>query len=231
MLKLDVRETMGLRQAKLLQADEAEGRSSKGKKEYDRWREARAAMIAGGETLSLRTAIATEHAADPGAQAMGRAAAIELVQSPRSPDRRHGTRFGTMVHAVLSRIALDADRTAVAAAAVFFARTLGASEDETQATVEAVLTALSSPVIRRAALATTIRREAPLSLVLGDGTLVEGVADLAFLDATEGWTVVDFKTDRQIESRLDEYRAQLALYMRAITNATGSPSRGILLHI
>ena len=66
-----------------------------------------------------------------------------------------------------------------------------------------------------------------------DGVLVEGVADLAFVESspTPRWTVVDFKTDAAIEPRLDEYRGQLALYMRAIERASGIPTRGILLRI
>ena len=230
-LKLDVRETMGLRQAKLLQADDAKERSTKGKEEYERWREGRLAMITAGEIPSVRTVIATERSSDPKAQELGRAAEIQLVQLPRASDRPQGARFGTIVHAILSRVALDANREAVTAAAHFFGRTLGATDEETDSAIEAVLTALSAPLIRRAASSNTIRREAPLAVVLDDGTLVEGVADLAFLDEDQGWTVIDFKTDIQLEPRLEEYRAQLALYMQAITSATGIASRGILLNV
>ena len=59
--------------------------------------------------------------------------------------------------------------------------------------------------MRRAAAAAECRREAALAVTLDDGTLVEGVADLAFLDTSgDGaarWTVVDFKTDREIGGR------------------------------
>ena len=79
-----------------------------------------------------------------------------------------------------------------------------------------------------------MRREAPLAVVLDDGTLAEGVADLAFTEQSGDalqWVVVDFKTDLEIAGRLSEYRAQLGLYLRAIRQATGSPARAILLRI
>ena len=74
------------------------------------------------------------------------------------------------------------------------------------------------------------RREVPLVLRLEDGVLVEGVADLAF--AEDGcWTVVDFKTDVELGSRLAEYRRQVALYARAIAAATGQPATAVLLRL
>jgi ATP-dependent exoDNAse (exonuclease V) beta subunit len=64
--------------------------------------------------------------------------------------------------------------------------------------------------------------------------IVEGVADLAFVEGEGGarhWVVLDFKTDLDISGRLDEYRSQLALYLRAVRQATGLAARGILLWI
>ena len=66
-----------------------------------------------------------------------------------------------------------------------------------------------------------------------DGML-EGVVDLAFLEKGPdfvGWTVVDFKTDLEIESGRAEYSAQVALYVQAIEKATNATARGILLVI
>jgi len=64
-----------------------------------------------------------------------------------------------------------------------------------------------------------------------DGTIVEGVVDLAF-EEDGVWTVVDYKTDREIESEgEDRYRRQIALYATAIAKATGSRAKGVLLRI
>ncbi|MGH8275211.1 MAG: 3'-5' exonuclease, partial [Steroidobacteraceae bacterium] len=228
-LKLDARESMGLRQTRLLEADEAMGgRSEAGRQEYQAWRASRAATLEAGATPSMRVAIATE-----GEAILSEAAAITLIEVPRVGVRPHGARFGTLVHAILSRVALDADRDRIAAAAIFFGRILGAPEDEVAAATEAVARALNSPLMRRAGAASESRREAPLAVALDDGSLVEGVADLAFMEVDavgeRHWTVVDYKTDAEIGGRLEAYRAQLAFYLRAIARTTATPARGVLL--
>jgi ATP-dependent exoDNAse (exonuclease V) beta subunit len=71
-------------------------------------------------------------------------------------------------------------------------------------------------------------------LTLDDGGLVEGIVDLASLEDTPdiaGWTVVDFKTDREFATSSDRYTAQVIAYSAAIQAATEVPSRGILLII
>ena len=69
-------------------------------------------------------------------------------------------------------------------------------------------------------------------LTLDDGTLAEGVVDLAFReDAADfaGWTVVDFKTDREFAASSARHIAQVGLYSKAVQMATASPARGIVL--
>ena len=58
------------------------------------------------------------------------------------------------------------------------------------------------------------------------------LVDAAFRDADDGpWTVVDFKTDVQIGARHDDYVRQVALYARAIAEATGAPVAAVLLQL
>ena len=64
-----------------------------------------------------------------------------------------------------------------------------------------------------------------------DGSILEGVVDLAFLEKGAGWTVVDFKTDVEIASRKDAYVRQIDAYARAISAATGEPAKGALLSV
>ena len=81
--------------------------------------------------------------------------------------------------------------------------------------------------------ASDLRRETPIFLRREDGTLVEGVVDLAFREeaADVEWTVVDFKTDREFELCRAEYTAQVSLYAQAIEKVTNSSASGILLVI
>ena len=69
------------------------------------------------------------------------------------------------------------------------------------------------------------------SVLLPDGTLIEGVVDLAFEEGG-AWTVVDYKTDREIAaSGEDRYRRQVALYVAAIAQATGQSAHGVLIRV
>jgi ATP-dependent exoDNAse (exonuclease V) beta subunit len=74
------------------------------------------------------------------------------------------------------------------------------------------------------------RRETPITLTLADGTLVEGVLDLAFREK-DLWTLVDFKTDRELEKALQHYERQIGVYVAAISRATGQQSRGVLMRL
>jgi ATP-dependent helicase/nuclease subunit A len=75
------------------------------------------------------------------------------------------------------------------------------------------------------------RRETPVTLLTPDGVLVEGVVDLAF-EENGAWTVVDYKTDRELEGDgLERYRRQVALYAHAIAGATGRPTSGVILRL
>ena len=115
-------------------------------------------------------------------------------------------------------------------------RLVDATETEIEVAVRTVVGVLGHPIMRRAAsvAASDLRRETPIFLDREDGTLLEGVVDLAYreeaADLTE-WTVVDFKTDREFELNRAEYTAQVAYYTQAIEKATSSSASGVLLVI
>ena len=239
-LRLDARETMGLRQHRLLTADEGERVASQGAREYEQWKARHGAVVAAGAAETYQVVTATELAArivEHGERPawLGDPDQIGIERVARTGARPHGLRFGTLVHAMLSRIALDADAAAIAEAARFFARMLGADDEEVVAASDAAAAALRAPLMKAAAAAAAgLRRECALVLKLEDGDTVEGVVDLAFPERTasaERWVVVDFKTDVDIAGRLDEYRVQLLLYLRAISQSTGAPARGVLMWV
>jgi len=247
-LKLDARETMGLRQHRLLMADKGERAASQGAHEYEQWKAHRSAVLAAGAADTYQVVTATELAArivERGEPLgwLGDPDQIGIERVARAAARPHGLRFGALVHSILSRVALEADAAAIAEAARFFARVLGADDTEVTAACEAVTAALGAPLMKAAAAAGAgLRRECALVLRLQDGATqngatvesvtVEGVVDLAFPEHVAGgerWVVVDFKTDADIAGRLDEYRMQLLLYLRAISQSTGADARGVLM--
>jgi ATP-dependent exoDNAse (exonuclease V) beta subunit len=95
--------------------------------------------------------------------------------------------------------------------------------------------ALQHPILGSARLSVAeghIRRETPVLLTLDDGSVAEGVLDLAFQERTtdfDGWIVVDFKTDQEFSSAPSHYIAQIDLYVRAVHTATNLPARGMIL--
>jgi ATP-dependent exoDNAse (exonuclease V) beta subunit len=153
---------------------------------------------------------------------------VEHLQSTAKLDLPRGVRFGALVHAVLATVPLDSDESSVRAAAELQSRILGASEAEVDAATTVVSAMFAHPLIDRARRASQCRRETPVAFVDDDGVVIDGQVDLAFEDA-DGWTVVDFKTSREVRADLALQRRQVALYARGIAMATRKPVRGVVL--
>src|SRR5262249_12584931 len=200
-------------------------RSESGIRAHAAWQAERERVRVAAAAPLVRVATATEHAALTADDAE-----VPVEDAMLPGDRPHGIRFGTLVHGVLAEVDLDADHAVVAAIAALHGRLPGATGDEVDGAIEAVVHALAHPLLRRAAAASSCRREAPILLRLDDGTLIEGVADAAFAEA-DGWTVIDFKTDRELGTRLADYRRQVALHADAGARATGKPAGAVLLGV
>ncbi len=74
------------------------------------------------------------------------------------------------------------------------------------------------------------RREAPITAVQTDGSLLEGVLDLAF-EEDDGWTVVDFKTQGELAGLAARYRRQVAAYASVVARVTGRPATAVLMRL
>jgi ATP-dependent exoDNAse (exonuclease V) beta subunit len=144
--------------------------------------------------------------------------------------RPRGRRFGELVHAALAHVPLDADRSAIDGVVAVHARALLAPPEEVRAAGDAVEAALAHPLLAAARVAREVRREAPVLDVGPGGEVTEGVIDLAFADEG-GWTVIEFKTDDDLEGHRPAYEAQAEAYVRAIAGATATPTRGVLLRV
>jgi ATP-dependent exoDNAse (exonuclease V) beta subunit len=201
---------------------------------YCTWRDARSAVLSAGRVPSLRVMTVSE--------------AIDCLELPPSIDtipvtveevslrdaRPGGVRYGTLVHAVLADVPLgNTSDIVVAQLAAAHGKVLGASDTEVAAARTVVQHALAHPVLVRAATAVKIDRcyrETPITYTVDGTSLIEGVVDLAFQE-NDGYTVVDFKTDRELEGSADRYRRQVQVYAAAVASATGKPARGILMRV
>ncbi len=205
---------------------------------YERWKSHRAATLAGAARPTLRVATATAWARDRQSEQGFEdedivVSAIETVEIDRAKARPAGPRFGSLVHATLATVPLDADAGSIARVATTQARILGATDDERHAALQAVGDVLAHPLLRHAReCARTGRcyREMPITWLAPDGLLLEGTIDLAFEDADE-LVVLDFKTDRELTTDFDQYRRQVDVYCRAIGAVKGKTARGILLRV
>ena len=238
---------MALRHQRILEVDDGVTALAS-EQNYAAWRMKREVLLARASQPFMRVQTVTSLARAEASNASESEGEVEIQYATRSRPYVHaervergdiarpgGRRFGALVHAVLASIDLDASADAVHASATINGRIVSATEEEVQAAIVTVGTALGHPILRRAAASAGkggLRRETPVLLTLDDGSLVEGVVDLAFREDTPdfaGWTVVDFKTDREFAVSSARYIAQVRVYSEAVGAASGSPARGIVL--
>lgn len=225
-----------------LKEDEKKIRSTEGIRLHEEWQKQRTHVRELAGKPEWKVVTATAHAA---MVQVGRAIIEDAIPSVLGDvtvesikidfTRPHGKRFGTLVHAVLSAVALDSSRAGIEKVARVQARIFGATDEEAMAATQTVTRALRHPLMKRAAAAGKegrCRREVMIALKLDEGLIVEGVVDLAFQEKTgDPWVVIDYKTDFEVKGRLEEYQKQVALYALAIARSTGLEARPVLLRL
>jgi ATP-dependent exoDNAse (exonuclease V) beta subunit len=230
-LVLEVEPLLGLRRDDLLK-DVGRGVTQADRQRYDAWQAERRATLERGARPTLVARPITEWARSPESQPEDLAAiTVDVVDIAAGIERPSGPRFGTLVHAVLASVPLEASPATVAETAALQARILGAPAEETAAAGDVARAVLTHPLLERARDAVTrgrCRRETPVAGVYRDGELLEGVLDLAFEDE-QGWTIVDFKTTAQAADVLERYRRQVAAYAWLVRRTTGREVRAVLM--
>ena len=197
------------------------------------WEEQRRSAIetAARPTQVVKTVSEWAAEEDAGAGAIALPEVIVERIAGSEAGRPSGPAFGTLVHALLASVRLDAPAAEIAAAGTAAARLLGAQPDDAEAAAAMAIRVLASPLLQRAARSTWCRREVPVTMTAGDGSLIEGVVDLVFEEGGRS-VVVDFKTDVEIgRLGLDRYRRQVAFYAAAVARATGRTAEPVLLRL
>ncbi len=239
-LSLGAEPNHGLRREDLISKHADPTLVAEDRRRYDAWRAARDAALAAGREPSLRVLPAREWAArgdplPPGAVPPDAVRLVDVSEGRRlAPEAARGPAFGALVHAVLASVALDADAAEVERVAAIEGRLLAATDGEVAAAADTASRALAAPIFdraRNADAAGRCRREAPVTLGLTDGVLVDGFVDLAF-EEDGAWTVVDYKTDRELDGEGEaRYRRQVSLYATAIARATGQHASGVIVRL
>jgi len=219
-LKLGAEGDHGLHQEQLLKEDG--GASSAA---YRAWQEQRTKTIDAAtrpEFAVFLASQATDAPPDP--------VAVEIAAIPDVTTGPTGRRFGTLVHAVLRDVPLDAREATIRQWAQLNARILGAPAEEVEAASARVEAALRHPLLDRARAAKRKHREYPVMLTVEGGRLMEGIIDLAFVE-DGAWVIVDFKTTADISGQRNQYQRQLQWYASALSRLTGLPARAYLLGV
>jgi len=153
-----------------------------------------------------------------------------MIQAPRGDFRPTGARFGSLVHLVFRDASLNAAQETLLQLAQTHGRLLAASDEEVRSAAAAVFDALQHSMLTRARQSIRLHRELPVAARTSDGSVFEGVIDLAFLEGGK-WIVVDFKTDVDRPGRASRYRRQVGWYMRVLEQITGVLCDGFVLHV
>jgi len=201
---------------------------------YDQWRTERNAVVERAQQPGVHVETATAWAASAAAagidEEIAATAAIQIVQLTGAADRPRGPRFGTLVHAVLATVSLDAGDEEILRTAETQGRILLSTREEVLAASAVASAVLRHDLMARARRAPRLRRETPVTWLQKDGTMIEGVLDLAF-EEDGVTTVVDFKTDHELAAGEARYRAQVQQYVNAVARATGRPAAGVLFKV
>ncbi|HTK29581.1 MAG TPA: UvrD-helicase domain-containing protein [Vicinamibacterales bacterium] len=234
-LRLDRRPSYGLRREDLIVKDVPPQVVATGRSQYDQWRLGRADAVARGSVPSVAVATVREWSerTPPAADASAADVAVVDLSPADRVDRTGGLGLGRLLHAVLADAPFGAAAATLAPLAESLARSLGATPEDAAVAADLAARVLGHDLLVRAAEADrrgACRRETPISLTMDDGTLVEGVVDLAF-EENGRWTVVDYKTDRELAGGEAAYRRQVSLYTASIGQATGRATTGVILKV
>jgi ATP-dependent exoDNAse (exonuclease V) beta subunit len=231
-LALGTGSTFGLRRDDLIAKDGDPAGVASRLAAYRAWRTELDTTVNGAKTPSLSVRIVSDVASQR-AMADIDPVEIEIVDLSRMEGRPFGPRFGTLVHATLATIPLDASEEVVRNVARTQSRILLAAEEEAYAAVEVVTAALRHELLDRARAADRAGkcfRELPIIWHAPDGGLVEGTIDVAFEDQS-GTSVIDFKTGRELDTDPGRYRRQLAIYCRAVRDLRGGAVHGVIMRV
>jgi ATP-dependent exoDNAse (exonuclease V) beta subunit len=228
----------GVAQMQLLQSSGDEAGDRAGQDAYLHFRSDAERARLDASVPSLRSRSITQYAAESGSfQHSSRLTVLDTHdgQTDRT-QRSRGARFGSLVHQLFEYVDYADPLPALEPLALALARELGASEQERAHAVASVERALQHGFferVRAAAQRGNLYRELPIVLCGEDGSLFDGIIDLAFREPGpqgEQLWVIDFKTDVEL-TQLAHYETQLAMYASAATRALGLPANIVLLRV
>ncbi len=142
-----------------------------------------------------------------------------VFEEPEAASPWGGKDLGSLTHLLLEK-GWDWDGATFEKGAAFYIEKMGMTPEQAAQALDWVKKALQSDLLQRAKRSGKAFRELPVTGQNPDGSFLNAVIDLAFLEGDE-WVVVDYKTDRDTEKLKDKYRQQLVYYGDLLTRFTG----------
>ena len=130
-----------------------------------------------------------------------------------------GKAFGILVHQLLEK-GWNWDKATLVKAARLWAPSMGLSGEKAVEAAELVVKAFSNDLLKRARQSSKVFKELSLTGKTSEGTYLNAVVDLAFLE-NDKWVVVDYKTDQDQYRGLESYRKQIGYYSGLLESFTG----------
>ena len=223
----------GLRRDDLIAKDGDQAGVDRRMSEYRAWQTDRAAAVARASAPGIVSHTATDLARDRTLPQRAGDVPIVVIDLPRVAGRPFGPRFGSLVHATLATVALDADADAVLQIARTHARVLLADDGEVAAAAEAVTRRARAPALRtgpRRERGRPLRARVPAPLARARRIARRGHGRRR-VRRGDALTVMDFKTDREPSDLKDQYERQLTLYCRAFAALRGRRVSGVLVRV
>lgn len=129
--------------------------------------------------------------------------------------------MGSLAHMLLEK-GWEWDGLTIQKAARVYGEKSGVLQPEIDQVVGWVEKVQKNKLIDRAKSSKKVFRELPITGKQEDGTYVNAVIDLAFLEE-DGWVVVDYKTDKDIQKNKEKYAHQLRFYSDLLIKIHGKP--------
>ena len=135
-LHLDRQDEVGLRQQRILAADDSMQAANEGTRLHAEWQSRRAGLLLRGAVPSVNVSTVTD--LKERHEIVSRSAVQHVATESARAGRPHGKRFGVLVHAVLATVDLLADPEQVTKVARAEGRLVSASVEEIDAAAGAV---------------------------------------------------------------------------------------------
>jgi len=152
----------------------------------------------------------------------------KVFEEPETTSPWGGKDLGSLAHLLMEK-GWDWDEAKIKKGAQFYAERMGIPQEGAALAVGWVTKALRSDLIQRARISKNYFRELPVTGKQKDGTFINAVLDLAFLEDDQ-WVIVDYKTDQNMETRKEKYKEQLGYYGDLLTQFMGRKVKETFLY-